>query len=740
MATTQGASFDDQTKLTFLFGHTMQADQDLTPVSRIRLMLCLVGSVVLGLIFVGQAQAGNLSDAASPYLKAHADDPIVWHPWGPQAFERARQNDNLIFLSIGYAACHWCHKLARDTFSDDRIVEALNANFISVLVDREERPDLDGYYMEIMQAMTGSSGWPGNFVLTADGVPLFAVGYVTPESEYGSPGLLEILQSLADTWQKNRAAVLDDLEITRSQLKDLFAPAPTGAASSRIDARDSTTNAWASAFDETYGGFGDSTKFLLPNTLSLLLGQGVKLRDNRLTENVYKTLDHMAAGGIRDQLRGTFHRYAVDRFWQVPHFEIMLSDNALLAHLYLEAFQVSKQPRYAEVAREILDDLLARFRLPAGGFASSLDSESQGKDGLFYTWTAEEVHSVLGPEEAEPFIKAYVDSNHGLVEGRSVLRLVDGPQSQHELRKRFASSLSRLRDARASETPPKRDDKVLTSWNALAVSAFAKAAQVLDDKRYRKVARETLAYLLATATDARNLRHGHHDGKATEAVFLDDYAFLIQALIDVYETEFDVNYLNHAETFMRVLIERFQDEHAEPFRFTTGELASNIPHRVILDEEGAPSGNAAALIALNRLILFGADAGFASQARSIQEALGRYLETSAGAAPALASVADYNPEEAHEIVIVGKLNEPDTQSLLREVYSRPLRGTVLSVISPDAPLENKKWPLLAGRPLLSDKATVYVCRKRLCDLPVDTPAQLSSRLDKLVSPETASTP
>ncbi len=718
----------------------MQADQDLTSMSRIRLILCLLASVILVLLLVGQVQAGHLSDETSPYLKAHADDPIKWHPWGQQTLNRARQDDKLIFLSIGYASCHWCHRLARDTFSDDRVVEMLNTHFIAVLVDREERPDLDGYYMEIMQAMTGSSGWPGNFVLTADGVPLFAVGYVTPESEYGNPGLLLVLQSLVDEWKENRAAILKDLDTTRRELRSLFKPLQTGAASSKIDARGAAVSSWSSAFDETYGGFGDSTKFLVPNALSLLLDQGLRLRDKRLTENVYKTLDHMAAGGVRDQLHGAFHRYAVDRFWQVPHFEIMLSDNALLAHLYLEAFQASKKPLYAEVAREILDDLLTRFRLPAGGFASSLDSESQGRDGLYYTWTAEEVRSVLGPEAAEPFIKAYVDSKHGLVEGRSVLRLVDGPQSQHDLRKRFAGSLSQLRDARAGDTPPKRDDKVLISWNALAVSAFAKAAQVLDDKRYGQVARETLAYLLATATDARSLRHAHHEGKAAEAVFLDDYAFLIQALIDVYEIEFDISNLDHAETFMKVLIERFQGGHAEPFRFTPRDLASNIPHRVILDEGGSPSGNAAALIALNRLVLFGADAELTDQARSILEGLGRYLETSAASAPGLVSVLNYSPEDAHEIVIVGKLDEPDTQSLLREVYSRPLRGTVLSVIPPDAPLENEKWPLLAGRPLLSDKATAYVCRKRLCDLPVDTPAQLSKRLDKIVHPEPASAP
>lgn len=697
-------------------------------------MLRLGAGLILILSFLGPACAGNLSGTTSSYLKDHARDAIAWYPWGKRALDRARKNDKLIFLSIGYASCHWCHRLARDTFSNDRIAEALNANFVSILVDREERPDVDGHFMTIMQAMTGHRGWPANFVLTPDQVPLFAVGYITPSPEHGSPGLIEVLRSLAKEWKENGTALLKDVEVTRRQVRDLHKAQPKGRLSDGSDPRAKATKAWAGAFDETYGGFGRSSKFLFPNVLSFLLDQGVRLQDRALLENVYKTLDHMAAGGVRDQLRGAFHRYATDRFWQVPHFEIMLSDNALLAQLYLKAYQASKNPFYAEVAREILDDLLNRFRLPSGGFASSLDSESEGKDGLYYTWTADEVRSVLGPEQAEPFIKAYVDGEHGLIEGRSVLRVVDGPQSQRDLRRKFAGSLSRLRQERAAQTPPKRDDKVLTSWNALAVSAFAKAAQVLGDQRYREVAQETLAYLMANGADAGGLSHNSAEGADSADVFLDDYAFLIEALLDVYETDFDVRHLDGARRLMTALIERFQEKEGRAFQFTPTDSPSSVLAQVQLNEDGAPSGNAAALVALNRLALFGANANLAREASAIPQGLGRYLETSASSAAGLLSVLSFSAEEANEIVIVGRLSDPDTQQLLQEVYSRPLRGTVQSVIPPGAPKENAQWPLLAGRPLLSDKATAYVCRNRLCDFPIDTPAQLAQRLDSLLHP------
>ncbi len=683
------------------------------------------------------AQAGRLSDATSPSLAMHADDAIDWYPWGDDALGRARREDKPVFLSIGYASCYWCHVLARTTFADQRVIETLNTHFISILVDREERPDLDGYFMDIMLAMVGRNGSPANFLLTPDLVPLFAAGYLAPEPEYGEPGFVPIVQALVTAWADNRRDVLGDAERIRDALRMLAEPVPIGAAQGRKDPRESAARSWSGAFDESYGGFGSGSKFFLPNVLSLLLHQGVRRRDAALLENVFNTLDHMAAGGVRDQLGGAFHRYAVDRFWQVPHFEIMLDQNALLARLYLEAYQVSGQPRHAAVARGILDDLVTRFRLPDGGFAASLDAETEAVEGLYYTWTAEEVRAALGAQNAALFIEAYVDRSHGLVKGRSVLRLLDDPESLLTARDGLAESRSRLLDARAERPAPRRDDKVLTAWNALAVSAFAKGAQVLDDARYLQVATEGMRSLLGSAPDFRRLVHSRRGGAATEAVFLDDYAFLVQALLDLYEADFDARRLDDARMLMEMLIERFQEEPGMPFRFTPIGQSSGVPSRIILNEDGIPSGNAAALIALHRLALFGAGAVFEEQARSIAEGLGRYLESSAPSATGLVRVLDFAPNEAHEIVIVGHPDDQSTRRLLREVHNRLLHGTVLAVIAPDSPEENPAWPLLAARPLLADKATAYVCRQRLCDLPVDSPAALSTQLDELVTGVTA---
>ncbi|MDP6391306.1 MAG: thioredoxin domain-containing protein, partial [Alphaproteobacteria bacterium] len=528
------------------------------------------------------------------------------------------------------------------------------------------------------------------------------------------------------------AGILADAEDIRRQMRAIAEPVPTGTAPGATDPRVTAASTWSKRFDKTHGGFDRGPKFLRPNVLSFLLHHGVRRGDKTLLENVYRTLDRMAAGGVRDQLGGAFHRYAVDRFWQTPHFEIMLDENAMLARLYLEAYQASARPRYAAVARAILDDLLARFRLPDGGFASALDSESEHQDGRYYTWTRGELRSALGKQMAARFTKAYLDQAHGLIRGRSVLRLLDQPERLLETKERLRDARSRLIAARAGRVPPLRDDKILTSWNALAVSAFAKAAQVLGDDRYRRVARVETSRLLGPAAD--RLVHSRRAGKTTGEVFLDDYAYLVEALIDLFETDFEVRRLDDARRLMKTLIGLFQTEPGKAFRLTPVGRDTGVPAKAILDEENVPSGNAAALIALHRLILFGGEAALEAQARAILGDLGRYLDSSAPLATGLLRALYFKPDEAREIVIVGDPGDARTRRLLAEVYKRPLIGTVLAVIAPDAPRENATWPLLAGRPLLDDNATAYVCKNRICDLPVDTPAALAAQLDKLVTP------
>ena len=681
-----------------------------------------------------QAQAGRLSNAGSPYLLAHAADPIEWHPWEMETLKRVWRENKLIFLSIGYAACYWCHVQSRTTFADSRVVEALNRQFISILVDREERPDIDSHFIGIMLAMTGYSGYPASFILTPDLIPLFSEGYLAPDPEFGKPGFLSVVNTLSREWDDDREAVLKNAEEIGDQLQQLGKPDGADTATGGKDPRESAARAWSRAFDDIYGGFGREPKFLKPNVLSFLLHQGVRRRDRGLLRNVFETLDRMAAGGVRDQLGGAFHRYAVDRFWQIPHFEIMLDENALLAHLYIEAFQATGRSRYARVARSVLEDLLNRFRLPGGGFATSLDAESGGVEGLYYTWTAEEVRTVLAPGEAAAFIKTYMDEKHGLVHGRSVLRLLGKPDTLETTETLMADSRYRLLAARSRKPAPRRDDKVLTSWSALAISAFAKAAQVLDDKRFMQVAQEETRHLLASLSVRFGLSHSRLGDKASGTAFLDDYAFFTQALLDLYETDFDENHLESARSLMLTLIARYQKEPGTPFRFSPLEGYSGIPVQTILDEDNVPSGNAAALIALQRLVLFSDDRAFKDEAQGILKYLGPHLDTSAPFSTGLLKSLDFSVTAAREIVIVGNPNDKSTRDLLREVYSRLLRGTVLAVIAPDVPDVNERWPLLAARPLLNGTATAYVCKNRLCDLPVDTPAELATQLDRIAAP------
>jgi len=683
---------------------------------------------VLLLALIGSARAGTLTESASPYLRMHAEDAIAWQPWGEEALAEAKRLERPIFLSIGYASCHWCHVLSRTTFSDERVIALLNEHFVAILVDREQRPDIDAHFMEVLGAIRGWRGSPANFLLTPDLDPLYATGYVAPDPERGQPGLVQVLEALQTAWENDREALFATAANNRDVLTALIAPPQSGPGDGP-DPRASAAAEWHRVFDAEHGGFGRSEKFPMANALALLLRHGHWHADAELLEAVRRSLDAMAAGGLRDQLGGAFHRYTVDRLWQVPHFEIMLADNALLAILYLSAYQVSGEARYAAVARAVLDDLLRRFALADGGFASSLDSDSGGGEGHFYSWTEAEVRAVLGPD-AEPFLAAYLDPAYGLVDDRAILRLRPGAEQLIAVERRLVDSRARLLESRALRPPPARDDKLLVPWNALAVSAFAKAAQVLDDARYANVASQTAEILLGLVGEDGSLVHSRHEA---EAVFLDDYAFLVSALIDLYETRFERRHLEQARRLMGVLIARFQAAPGRPFRFVPHDSRSPLPAQVLLREEGLPSGNAAALTALARLRLYAGDDAFADSAEAILSGLGAHLDQAAGASPALLTAFDFSPHEAREVVIVGSIDDSATETLLAEVRSRLLHGTVVALVDADGPTEDARWPLLASRPLLADRATAYVCRNRLCDLPVDTPQELAAQLDRITA-------
>ncbi len=684
--------------------------------------------LLVAVLAAGNAEAGRLADSTSSYLAGHAGDAIAWQPWDEEALALAEADDKLIFLTLGYAACHWCHVLARTTLKDARVIAALDQDYVSLLVDREERPDLDSHFSDIMLAMTGQSGYPALFILTPDGVPIFAAGYLAAEPEHGNPGLLEVLQGISGMWQGQRDAILADAEYNRDWLRenaawDFSGTEVEGKNEARVDAAEQ----WSRAFDPLYGGFGSQPKFLRPDVLMFLLDEGQRAGDVALLEKVYLSLDQMAAGGVRDQLGGAFHRYAVDRFWQIPHFEIMLNETTWMALLYLRAHQATARPRYAAVARGILNDLLRRFRLADGSFAASLDAESSDREGLYYTWTEDEIRAVLGEADAAEFGAAYIDTEAGLVEERSVMRLREAVDEEH-----FAEARALLLQARGQREAPKRDDKMLSAWNAVTLMAFAEAYQILGDESYLVTAEQILTALMPAYPNIDGLVHSRRAALQSAPQFLEDYAFLALALLHLYEADFEVTRLDAARALMSATLDKFQSQSGKPFQMTTGE--TTISARVNLSENGAPSANATALEALHRLALFGAGGKIEKEAEAIGASLRGYLQQDAVSATGLLRALDFVAGVAREIVIVGDLAGADTKALLREVHSRTLQGAVIAVISPEAPRQNKAWPLLAGRPLLADHATAYVGRNRVCKLPVDRAADLAAQLNALLSP------
>ncbi len=672
------------------------------------------------------ARAGSLAESPSAYLAAHAEDAIAWQTWDGEALAGAGREDRLIFLTLGYAACHWCHVLARTTLKDAGVLAALDKDYVSILVDREERPDLDRHFSDAMLAMTGQSGYPALFVLTPDGVPVFSSGYLAATPEYGKPGLLEVLRGLTGMWRGERGALLANAETNRAWLRANATPDLSATEEDvAFDARADAVRQWRRAFDTVHGGFGHEPKFLRPDLLSFLLDEAVRRGDKELLRMTVFSLDHMAAGGVRDQLGGAFHRYAVDRFWQLPHFEIMLDENAWMALAYLRVYRATAAPRHAAVARGILDDLLHRFRLENGALAASLDAESGGEEGGYYLWAADGIRAALGAEQADDFIAAYLGE-------RGILRLAAPPEKLVSVEEKYVAQREKLLRARETRVAPRRDDKLLTPSNAVALMAFADAVVILGDEKYLAAAKSILARLLPAYPEIEGLAHSRREGRESESRFLSDYAFLALALLHLFETDFDVSRLDTARALMTAALQKFQPEPGTPFRTVAGADADEIAARIDLDENGAPSANAAALEALYRLALFGAGGTFEEEARAISAGLAGYLRDNAAHATGLLAALNYAPGDAREIVIAGNPAGADTKALLHEVYTRPLTGIVIAIVSPNAPRDQADWPLLAGRPLLAERATAYVCKNRLCNLPVDNPQDLAAQLDELL--------
>ena len=667
----------------------------------------------------------RLIHQTSPYLVQHAHNPVDWYPWGAEALERASREQKLIFLSIGYAACHWCHVMERESFEDPATAAILNKYYISIKVDREERPDLDGHFMKVLTAMTGSGGWPLNMILTPDLKPVYGGTYFPLEASSGKPAFQQVLTALNDEWRGDRKKLDNQLQALSNWLDGELLESFADVGEKDVDYRSDVLKFWLNKIDTRLGGFGKGSKFPQPVILSFMMRQAVFEDNLQQIDAVFMTLDNMAAGGVRDQLGGAFHRYSVDPHWQVPHFEIMLYDNAQLASLYLDAYQLTKKSRYALVAREILDDLLVRFRQPGGCFISSLDADSEGEEGLFYTWTEAEIVSVLGKERARPFLELFFDPFEGVVEERTVLRLLSDPETLEDSLEEIKESRLLLLEARNRRVKPFRDDKILTSWNGLTVSAFAKASQVLNDTYYLKIAQACWKDLQDHSFKGGKLLHSRRGNRVGDRVFLDDYAFLIQGLLDLYESDFKVHHLDRARSLALEMLERFQSAPGKSLQLTAMDQPTAVPSQIVLEDGVIPAANSVALVSLQRLALYSQDPGLEKTVLEIQKGLAGYLQTRAASSPELLRVWDYQPQTAVEVIIVAPQGKDAREGmrLLKEVRNRFIPGLVVVWVDPTKSVDDKQWPLLSGRQMIEEKATAYVCRNRVCRLPVtDVPS------------------
>ena len=664
---------------------------------------------------MSERSPNRLIHATSPYLLQHAHNPVDWHPWGPEALARARQEDKPIFLSIGYSACHWCHVMERESFEDEAVAQVLNAHFIPIKVDREERPDLDDLYMSAVQAITGRGGWPMSVWLTPGLKPFFGGTYFPPTARHGSPGFTQLLQGIQRAWSERRA----DVEADGQRLVEAMARGAQSQPGDQLPSEEvfgAALTQLRGAFDPRWGGFGSAPKF--PQVMaSLLLYRRGTGADRAMAG---RTLDAMWEGGMFDHLGGGFSRYSVDAQWLVPHFEKMLYDNAQLATGYLAAFQATGEARYGQVARETLDYLLRDLQDPAGGFHSSEDADSEGEEGKFYVFSPGEVAAALGPADGERFCRAYGVAAQGNFEhGASVLHRFDAaPGTDFTALAGLRQRLLAVRDRRLR---PAKDDKVIAAWNGLALSALARGYQVLGDRRYLEAATALAAFLRRELWQDGTLLRIWRRGQAHTPGFLEDYGAVAGGLVDLYEAGFDAAWLRWAGELGEALLARFQDPEEGGFYGSATGAQELLFRQKPLYDGALPSGNTLAAGALLRLARHLDRADFQASAEGSLRCAAPALELAPLAFLGMLSVLDFALAPPLDIVIAGDPGDPRTQALLGAANGKWLPNRLLSLVAADPAL-----PLHGGRD--SRLPSAYVCRDRSCAAPVDSAEALAALL------------
>ena len=673
---------------------------------------------------------GNrLARETSPYLLEHAENPVDWYAWGPEALARARTENKPILLSIGYSACHWCHVMARESFEDPETAALMNRDFVSVKVDREERPDLDQVYMRAVQGMTGAGGWPMTVFLLPDGTPFFAGTYFPPSDRFGMPSFRRVLSAVNDAFTRRP----DDVEETAAQVRDFLnrPSVPLAAGELTPALLDEAAARLARDFDPVHGGFGGAPKFPQPMLIEYLLRCHVRTGQPAPLAMAVQTLQAMAAGGMYDQLGGGFHRYSVDERWLVPHFEKMLYDNALLARAYLDAWQLTGDPAFRRVVEETLAFVRREMTSSDGGFYSSLDADSEREEGLFYLWTPQELEAALGVEAAGALGRGFDVTAVGNFEGRNILHPV--ASGAVEL---LDAARDRLMAFRARRARPHRDEKVIAGWNGLMLRAFADAGRVLDRPDLISAAEANARFLLSQMRQGGRMRRSYKDGRAPLPGYLEDQAAVADGLLSLYEATFNPSWLDALRSMVSEMMTAFWDDTQAAFFDSAADQERLVARPQDVTDNAIPSGTSMAVDVLLRAGMLLGEAFWIGRAGAT---LARLAPTAAKAPLAfgrLLAALDFQLGRKVELAVIGQPADPDIKRLLEVVRDRFLPNRLVAAAPPAG--DRRALPLLADRRAVDGAATAYLCEGFVCLAPTTDPAELARQLDAFSAKPVAS--
>ena len=677
----------------------------------------------------------RLINEQSPYLRQHAYNPVDWYAWGPEALERAKRENKPILLSIGYSACHWCHVMDRESFENEAIASLMNENFVSIKVDREERPDLDQIYMDAVQMITGRGGWPLTMFLAPDGRPFFGGTYYPPEDRQGMPGFPRVLVAIARAYHDGAKEVVNNLEKLTEALGALTNYQPTDG-DLRPGLAAAAARGLAQHYDSIHGGIGNAPKF--PNTFvfSLFLRVHVADGDAAMAEMVRHTLAKMARGGIYDQIGGGFHRYSVDERWLVPHFEKMLYDNALLARLYMDAGRALNEPEFLTIAREILDYVMREMTSPDGGFYSSQDADSEGVEGKFFVWTPEETEELLGPELAAIAERYFDISVEGNFEDANILHrtieIGDAARmfkiDEDAMAARIDQIRRKLFAAREQRVKPGRDEKILVAWNAMMIGAFAEGYRALHDRRYLQAAERAAAFIMSRMWNGRALSRSFKDGVARHNAYLEDYAQLAGAMIDCYEASQDAEYLARARMLADVILERFLDREKGGFYFTSDDHEALITRSKAAFDGSTPSGNSAAVMALLRLHGYTGGERYRVEAERTLRLFREFIEKQPFGFSHMLEAVDLYQRGPVEVVLVGDRNAAEIAEWIERLGILYVPNLALFIADPAGANGGFVPEQVRDKRQVDGKVTAYVCREHTCSPPITSFKELEKEL------------